>query len=211
MNPTVPHHCPLCQAVGVWFFEQAWLQCPTCAGLFRPPHHFPAKDEERSRYEEHLNDVNDPRFQAFVAPIAERVQQEHTAQEHGLDFGSGTAPIVQHVLTEAGYDVAAYDPFFADRPDLLEGTYNFITCCEVIEHFHYPAVEFERLKGMLLPGGKLYCMTLLYHDGVDFSNWHYRRDDTHVFIYRKETIEWIARRFGFSGFEIQGRLILFER
>lgn len=105
--------------------------------------------------------------------------------------------------------MAGFDPFFANLPDLLDRTYDYITCCEVIEHFHRPAIEFERLRGMLRPGGRLYCMTILHHDDIDFRNWHYRRDDTHVFVYRRETIEWITRRFDFSNVEIDGRLIVF--
>jgi len=203
--------CPLCTATGEPFFEESWLICPVCKGLFRPQADLPSPDEERSRYEEHLNDVADLRFQAFVAPISDRVQRDYSPTDIGLDFGSGIAPIVWHVIKQAGFDIRAYDPLFADDRELLCHEYDYITCCEVIEHFHRPAYEFEWLKRMLRPGGRLYCMTMLYHDGVDFPNWHYRRDDTHVFIYQRETIEWIAERFGFSELQIEGRLIVFTR
>jgi SAM-dependent methyltransferase len=203
--------CLLCTSPGTPFFEDSWLQCPSCAGLFRPPHRFPSPDEERARYEEHNNDVHDERYQAFVSPIADQVQRDFSPAHEGLDFGSGIAPIVQHVLAKDGYNIAAFDPFFSDKPALLEKKYDFITCCEVIEHLHDPAREFARLKDMLHPGGKLYCMTMLHHGGIDFKNWHYRRDDTHVFIYQRSTIEWIAERFGFSRAEIKGRLIVFDR
>ena len=204
------HSCPLCTAPGSPFFEDAWLQCRECKGLFRPPHDFPSASEEKARYEEHLNDVQDERFQAFVRPITAKVQRDFTPADKGLDFGSGIAPIVRHVLTESGYTIEAYDPFFAPHPERLDRSYDYITCCEVIEHFHHPAREFERLKAMLKPGGKLYCMTMLHHDGIDFQNWHYRRDDTHVFIYQRETVEWITERFGFADVSIEGRLIVWS-
>ena len=38
----------------------------------------------------------------------------------------------------------------------------------------------------------LLVMTMLYNDQIDFNKWKYRNDLTHVFIYRKETIEYIA-------------------
>ncbi len=206
-----PARCPLCAAQGKPFYEAIWLICPECGGLFRPREYFPSPEEERLRYEEHLNDVHDPRFQAFVAPIADRVLADFSPEDLGLDFGSGVAPIVWHVLNEAGYTISTYDPFFAPYPERLEKEYAYITCCEVIEHFHRPAEEFERMKSLLRPGGRLYCMTMLYHEGIDFLNWHYRRDDTHVFIYQRKTIEWIAERFEFSDFEIAGRLIVFTK
>ena len=209
-QPT-PHPCPLCHTFGAWFFEDLWLTCPECRGLFRPSHHFPTVVEERSRYAEHQNDVHDERFRAFVSPITEHILADHHPGEEGLDFGSGIAPIVWHVLSEAGFKVEAYDPLFSNQPQLLEGQYDYITCCEVIEHFHRPGMEFQRLKNMLKSGGKLYCMTILHHEGIDFKNWHYRRDDTHVFVYQRETIAWIAERFGFSRAEIEGRLIVFDR
>jgi len=167
--------------------------------------------EEKERYEEHNNDVHDERYQAFVSPIVDAVLQRHVPSEVGLDFGSGTAPVIAHLLRKKGYTIGCYDPFFANSPDLLEQQYDYIVCCEVIEHFHDPASEFARLRAMLRPGGQLYCMTMLHDETVDFQNWHYRRDPTHVFIYRAETIGWISRRFKFSDARIEGRLITMLR
>jgi hypothetical protein len=64
---------------------------------------------------------------------------------------------------------------------------------------------------MLNPGGTLYISTLLYHDSIPFANWHYRRDPTHVFLYRRETFSWIAEHFGFDKLEIQGRVIALKK
>lgn len=201
--------CPLCSSPGRPFFEDAWLECPECRGLFRPRKDFPAAAEEKARYEEHINDVHDERYQAFVSPITERILRDHTPDDHGLDFGSGSGPVIAHLLRHEGFTVACYDPFFATRPELLDDQYHYIACCEVIEHFHDPASEFHRLKRLLVPGGHLYCMTALYHEGIDFQNWHYRRDDTHVFIYRADTIEWIAKEYAFSHVSIDERLTVF--
>jgi len=202
--------CPLCSTPGKPFFNEEWLACPRCKGLFRPPSDYPAKNDERERYEEHDNDVHDERYQAFVSPIVKQVLTRHEPSEKGLDFGSGTAPVITHLLRQQGYSMVCYDPFFANLPELLERRYDYIVCCEVIEHFHDPGAEFARLKDLLGPGGHLYCMTMLHHDGIDFQNWHYRRDPTHVFIYREETIQWMADRFNFADVSIEGRLIVFS-
>ncbi|WP_309597799.1 methyltransferase domain-containing protein [Flavobacterium oreochromis] len=83
--------------------------------------------------------------------------------------------------------------------------------CEVIEHFHHPKKEFQLLKELLVPKGKLYCMTHLYDSSIHFEKWYYKNDTTHVFIYQKETIEWIAKMLMFSDFTIKNRLIIFTK
>jgi 2-polyprenyl-3-methyl-5-hydroxy-6-metoxy-1,4-benzoquinol methylase len=105
----------------------------------------------------------------------------------------------------------AYDPFFRRDAALLAQTYDIITCSETVEHFHSPRTEFERLHQMLRPGGSLYISTLLYHDSIPFANWHYRRDPTHVILYRRETFSWLAEHFGFDKLEIQGRVITLRK
>lgn len=202
--------CPLCSHQGEPFYLDRFFECPQCAGLFRPQQSYLNPALEKARYEEHENDVQDARYQQFVKPITDIVQQNHGVKSHGLDFGSGTAPVISKVLTDAGYTLNQFDPFFANDKRVLEQKYDYIVCCEVIEHFHRPAEEFAKLKDLLNPGGLLYCMTLLYHDGIDFPNWHYQRDDTHVFIYQKETLEWIRSTIPFTGIQIEGRLITFS-
>jgi len=61
-----------------------------------------------------------------------------------------------------------YDPFFHPKSELLAKKYDFIIACEVIEHFHDPRKEFELLYKLLNQGGKLYLMTDLYSQEVDF-------------------------------------------
>jgi hypothetical protein len=52
-------------------------------------------------------------------------------------------------------------------------------------------------------------MTVLLSDNDDFSTWHYRNDTTHVFFYRKSTVEWIRKSHNFSAVSIKERLISF--
>jgi citrate lyase synthetase len=62
----------------------------------------------------------------------------------------------------------------------------------------------------MLPNGKLYCMTEIYHVGIDFKTWNYKDDKTHVFIYHKKSLQWIRKKLGFSNMTIDGRLIIFS-
>jgi hypothetical protein len=64
---------------------------------------------------------------------------------------------------------------------------------------------------MLLPEGKIYCMTDLYNPSIEFNNWYYKNDITHVFIYQEKTIHYITERFQFSDLKIDGRLIRWTR
>lgn len=163
------------------------------------------------RYEEHHNDVEDPKYQKFVSPIVNAVTKNFSTDSLGLDFGSGTGPVISKVLSDKGYQINQYDPFFSNTPEVLKLQYNYIACCEVIEHFHNPRKEFERLKGLLMPKGHLYCMTHLYTNDIKFPNWYYKNDDTHVFIYRRETLMEIQKRYGFSALKIEGRLTTFVK
>jgi hypothetical protein len=52
--------------------------------------------------------------------------------------------------------------------------------------------------------------TLLYDDAIDFESWHYRLDVTHVFIYRKKTMEYIAEQFDLELLFITDRIIIFK-
>ncbi|WP_152512703.1 class I SAM-dependent methyltransferase [Haloplasma contractile] len=164
-------------------------------------------DEEKKRYESHNNDVNDPRYQKFVSPIVDTVTSKYSTVSKGLDFGAGTGPVITKMLGDKGYDVALYDPFFWNNEERLKTTYDFIVCCEVIEHFHSPWKEFKLLRSLLKDGGTLYLKTDIYTDDTDFKRWYYKNDPTHVFFYHPKAFEWIKEQFGFSTLKIEDRLI----
>jgi SAM-dependent methyltransferase len=170
----------------------------------------PTLNEEKTRYEEHLNDVTDIRYQNFVSPIVKAVKSSFPINTLGLDYGSGTGPVISKVLGDDGYQLRQFDPIFCNDLSALQLRYDYIVCCEVIEHFHAPAKEFELLKSLLKPNGALYCMTHLYTKDIEFGNWYYKNDNTHVFIYQCETLFKIKDLFKFSSLTIEGRLIIFK-
>lgn len=170
----------------------------------------PDAKEERLRYEEHFNDVENEGYQRFVSPITSSVLNDFSKTDKGLDFGAGTGPVISKLLKDQDYSLVQYDPFFHNFPDLLKDKYNYIVCCEVMEHFYHPKKEFELLQNLLHTKGKLYCMTDLWDESIDFHKWYYKNDQTHVFIYHINTIEWIQKEIGFSNVTIEGRLITFS-
>ncbi len=207
--------CPLCNGPSEDFSEfrhKRYLLCSECRGVFMDPDHRLDTDAEKRRYLEHNNDVLDAKYRKFVSPITSAVLQDFGSEARGLDFGAGTGPVITRVLQENGYDIRAYDPFFHNDPALLTESCDYIVCCEVIEHLYQPAEVFARLKNLLRPGGKLYCMTLLYDDSIDFSQWWYKKDPTHVFFYHPESLLWIQNVIGFSFLSVaDGRLAVFTR
>ena len=209
----MPNICPLCNNESSMFYQKndkIYYQCRNCYGIFIEPNQRLDKFQEKLHYETHINDVDDIRYQIFVSPITSAILKDFNPQSKGLDFGAGTGPVISKVLKDNGFSIQQYDPFFHNYPHLLEFKYDFIACCEVMEHFHSPEKEFELLKKMLLPNGKLYCMTELYNESINFENWYYKNDPTHVFIYHQKSIEFIKEQFNFSDVLINKRLIIFS-
>ena len=208
---TISKPCPLCNGTSEDFFQwkkRIWYTCTHCHAIFPPNDLIPDKAAEKSRYEEHHNDVNNPGYQNFVSPIVEAVKTYFTEKHHGLDFGAGTGPVAAKLLFDENYKVELYDPFFHYHPHLLQLQYDYILSCEVVEHFHNPAKEFAMLKNLLKENGKLFCMTTLYNDEINFKTWNYKDDSTHVFIYRLKTFEYIQKTFDFSDLRIEKNLII---
>ena len=154
----------------------------------------PDADEERSRYETHENDPEDPRYRAFLDRLAAPLRSRLTEGMRGLDVGSGPGPTLSVMLTESGFPTEIWDPFFAPDPAPLSRRWDFVTCTETVEHFHDPARDWQRLFGLLRPGGWLAVMTELYGE-TPLEEWWYARDPTHVSLHRDRTLEWIAKRW----------------
>lgn len=206
--------CRLCDGVSRDYHEYSgklYWQCENCRAVFLAPEFYIDPHLEQSRYLEHNNDVTDPRYQEFVSPITLGVKENFPVTSKGLDYGCGTGPVAAVELEKSGYHVALYDPYFAKNPEALRDTYDFIICCEVMEHFHDPYMEFSRLHNLLLPQGKLFCKTTVFSEKTDFSSWYYKNDPTHVFFYTPESLEWIKQNLGFRGLKIEPKLITFSR
>ena len=207
--------CPLCSTMAKVFYEDKhkkyecdYFRCTTCNSIFAQREKLPDIEQEKARYELHNDNVEDKGYQNFVSPMTMAIQKEHQKSANGLDFGAGRAPIISKVLQDAGYSIEQYDPYFHPFKELLEKKYDFIAACEVIEHFYHPHKEFALLKSLLADGGKLYLMSDMYDESIDFSKWYYKNDATHVFFYTKESFAWIQKEFGFESLSIEKRLVI---
>lgn len=197
-----PAACPVCRAPTPRPFckvdgRDYWC-CEVCEARFLDPSQQPTPLDEHKHYLLHENDADDPRYRKFLSKLAEPLLVRLDTGLHGLDYGCGPGPALAAMLSEAGQHVSLYDPFFYPDRQPLSQTYDFITCTEVAEHFHAPADEFDRLDGMLRPGGWLGVMTCFQTDDALFANWHYVKDPTHVVFYRQETLQMIAAQRGWT-------------
>lgn len=174
------------------------------------PDFYPLPIAEKRRYELHNNDVEDPGYRSFVKPIVDYVSQNHSATERGLDFGAGPGPVIAELLAKRGYQLSLYDPFFHDNQELLENKYDYVIACEVVEHFHNPQKEFDRLAKLLSEKGSLVIMTGLFSENCDFESWYYKNDETHVFFYSHDTFKYIKSAYGFKNLMIENRMIILK-
>jgi len=162
--------CPLCHSPGEQFYSEQFQKCNECESIFRIPNFWITSEKEKARYQEHNNNIQDRRYQDFVSPIVKQVLKNHVTKELWLDFWAGTGPVISHLLEQQWYILKLYDPFFHPNVHCLGNNYNYIVSCEVIEHFHKPYEEFQRLYNLLKPGWVLYIMTHLYTENINFKN-----------------------------------------
>lgn len=203
-------NCPLCHSTLKLKKNAQFYDCSTCFALVKDAQLYISPEEEKKHYEKHNNDVTDIGYQNFVSPVTQFVLQHQKASDKGLDFGAGTGPVISKILTDNQFSIAQYDLYFEPIEERLNSKYDYIVCSEVWEHFQQPNKELIQLSKMLNKNGRLIVMTLLYSDEIDFETWHYRLDITHVFIYRKKTMEYIAEKFNLELELMTDRLIVFK-
>lgn len=193
--------CPLCGGPSAPFHsdgDRDYLRCAGCLLTFVPASQHADPARERARYAEHRNGPEDRGYREFLSRLLIPLALRLPPGAEGLDYGCGPGPAASAILRERGFAVRDYDPFFFPDSGALDRTYGFVVCTEVLEHLRRPAADLERLDGLLRPGGWLGVMTGVLADDAAFAGWWYRRDFTHVAFYRPETLEWIARRFGWA-------------
>jgi SAM-dependent methyltransferase len=198
-----PGACPVCRAPELAFLVTAggrdYWRCGPCGARFLDPRQHPGRAEEHAHYRLHRNDPDDLRYRRFLARLADPLMARLAPGSRGLDYGCGPGPTLAAMLREAGHAVMLHDPlFFPDPAPLAAGPYDFVTCTETAEHFHDPAAEFDRLFGLVHPGGWLAVMTCFQTEDARFAAWHYRLDPTHVVFYRAETLRHLAGLRGWA-------------
>lgn len=194
------YSCPLCSGERVeQYFEdkkRIYLQCCDCRLVYVPKFCWLSVEEEKSIYDLHENNPEDPGYRKFLSRLSVPLLERLDFGKQGLDFGCGPGPTLSVLLAEGGQQVDLYDPFYYSNSAVFDKTYDFICATEVVEHLREPGKEFSTLFVLLKPGGWLGIMTKMVIDQSAFSRWHYIQDLTHICFYSESTFEYIAERFG---------------
>ncbi|MDD2558709.1 MAG: class I SAM-dependent methyltransferase [Desulfuromonadaceae bacterium] len=222
--------CPLCAGVETRLFYQdtvgkrrrrarlprnkvmrAYHLCRGCGLVFVPQAFLLDPKVEKHVYDQHQNSLADPGYCRFLAQLYEPMCARLPAPARGLDFGSGPEPVLAMLLRERGYQIHIYDPYYAPARGVLEQSYDFVTCSEVIEHIYTPAESLDKLWGSIMPGGLLGIMTSMVPEAAAFATWRYKDDPTHVRFYAKRTFEWLAHKWNSSVEFVDCGVVIFTK
>ncbi|WP_279462090.1 class I SAM-dependent methyltransferase [Aeromonas dhakensis] len=193
-----PLSCPLCCATDAYELPVAgklYHRCRACELVWLDAAEHLDPEREKAVYDGHDNQVDDPRYRAFLQRAFGEVQRRLPPPASGLDFGCGPGPALIAMGREAGYQMAGYDKFYADEPELLARQYDFITSTEVIEHIATPRAVLDGLWGCLKPGGLLVLQTQRVLGDERFRQWRYRHDPTHIVFFAEASFRAQAARW----------------
>ncbi len=201
-NPN-SNNCPLCFSPANFFQEgenREYYLCPCCGMIFVPSNFFISNQEEKDRYLEHENSIEN---EGYVAMFENAIRQINDCCKNVrliLDYGCGYEPVLKTLLERHGYEADIYDENFFHEVDLRQ-SYDLIISTETFEHFKNPAKELDRLTSLISPSGYLAIMTQFYsfkNQSISkdkFKTWYYQRDPTHIVFYSDQTFEWIADHY----------------
>jgi hypothetical protein len=194
------NQCPLCMCQKTDFFHKdryrSYFMCPNCGLVHVPKLYHLSQDKEKHRYDMHCNNAEDDGYRRFLHKLIDPLVERLEKGVEGLDYGSGPEPVLAAMLREKGFKMNIYDPFYTDNTGILDRQYNFLTCCETMEHFSDPRKEWEQFLVLVKKGGWIGIMTQLLESADDFARWHYINDETHVCFYSGKTFEWLGKRYG---------------
>lgn len=191
--------CPLCRRpdiYGIDCAEKIYYRCRRCRLVFLDARFYLEPAAEKAVYDWHENRADDAGYRSFLSRSLQEIVQRRPPPAAGLDFGCGPGPVLMAMAREEGYEMAAYDKFYADDPGVFLRKYDFITCTEVVEHLRDPVGELDRLWTLLKPRGLLVVQTKRVLEDERFKGWFYRRDPTHIVFFAQVSFEWLAQRWG---------------
>lgn len=209
-------NCPLCANEQVSLFLECekpflsrYYQCDNCHLIFTDREFLLNQSIEKSRYDFHENNIEDEGYVNFLARLIGPVQKYIDRNQFGLDYGSGPEPVLMELMKKDGFEMDIFDPIYSKKE--LTQNYDFITSTEVVEHFHNPKESFDHMLSHLKPGGILAIMTSIYDESINFKQWHYRYDDTHVAFYSDKTFHWLLNHYSLELVESKNNVRIFRK
>ena len=207
--------CPLCNTNPKLAFlsdvEREYYRCSCCDLIFVPREYHLSEIDQRARYDSHNNDPGDLRYRNFFKQLLVPLLAILPSNSYGLDFGSGPGPTLSLMLEECGHKVDLYDKFYAQNDAVFQNHYDFITATEVVEHLPNPLKDLEALVKILQKGGILAIMTEIVSPQLDFTNWYYKNDPSHVCFYSEKTFIYLANLLGLEIVTLSERVIILRK
>ena len=175
-----------------------YWECLFCFAKFLDSSDHLCEEDEYAHYCTHQNKIDDPNYRKFLSKLSIPLKCNLTSHRIGLDYGCGPGPALAVMLEEDGFQMCKYDPFFFPNKKIFSKKFDFITCSETVEHFYNPNAEFVMLDKILNPTGIIAIMTNIITDDLNFENWYYHQDPTHVVFYTMTTFKIIAQQRGWE-------------
>ncbi len=197
--------CKICGAqvrkIYVEKVDAHYFVCDFCEFIFKDPKAYLSEKEEFTRYEEHNNTIEDPRYVAYFKDFIDKaIIPFQKGGKKAFDFGSGPSPVLAMILErDYKYQTEIYDYFYAPEKVYEGKTYDLVTSTEVFEHLADPLGYFTLLAGLMKDDAILAIMTQ-FHPNNDkvFENWFYKSDPTHISFFTPKTMASMAKIAGFK-------------
>ena len=207
--------CPLCNSnLTEGFYRDSYreyLKCSICDFVFVPKIYQLSEKDERARYDTHNNNPEDERYRNFLTQLLNPLQERIPKSSCGLDFGSGPGPTLSLMLEERGYSIDLYDKFYARNDTVFDRKYDFVTASEVVEHLRQPMVELSRLMTLLKSNGIFAIMTQILTPQVDFSQWYYKNDPSHIGFFSEKVLHYLAKKWQAELYVVSERVVMFRK
>lgn len=193
--------CPLCRDSQTELFDgplqREYYKCAVCGIRFVDSKYYISEEKSRIRYLKHNNSSEFDGYKDYLIRAVKPSERFLKTDLRVLDYGCGPSPVLSGILKEMGVSSDYYDPNFFPE-GLKKEKYDLIFSTETFEHFREPSMDLNKINGLLFNGGYLVVMTSLVTNKVNFINWHYARDLTHILFYSSETFRYISKKFSFK-------------
>ncbi len=193
--------CPLClnntfQLNKITIKTRQYNFCSNCRLIQLGRKFLISQRKEKERYLLHNNSITNKGYVDYLNRIFnEYIEPYFKAGDSILDFGSGPEPVLSKLLKKHGYkNIYIYDKYFTEDKSVLNKKYSGIIVVEVIEHIFEIRDIIKKLISMLNLNGILIIHSL-FHDNINFKNWWYAKDITHITFLSIDTIKKISEIF----------------
>lgn len=196
-------------------FSGVLWHCQCCDLIFKDPQFFLNLSEQKSRYDNHHNSIEDQGYVNTFMPVLQAVTDlfadvNQKEQLRFLDWGSGPEPVLAQLFKQRFLlDIEIYDPVYAVT-ELGPKKYDLITCTEVVEHMTDPLRDFKKIDEHLKSGAYFIGLTNFY-PRQDFRKWWYVRDLTHVIFFSEKTFNYLASCFLWQTVKLQSPLFVLKK